>query len=215
MALSVAVLVVLAVTVFHVRGPLGIDRAIGGPRGGPSTTNPLEQLLPAGWTWARWSRYRRLAWLGSPQFVLAVAALIVVAASIRRDRALAIVAAIGPAGAGLVGWLLKRPIDRLIGGTRSFPSDHATLAGALAALIVLTAYRVGGTRAALLAVLPAAVMPALASIALVRLGWHYPTDVAGGLALGVGGVCAVALVVTTRAGARRMWSARPRSVAQR
>ncbi|MBV8980212.1 MAG: phosphatase PAP2 family protein [Acidimicrobiia bacterium] len=214
MALCAVVFVVLAVAVFHVRGPIGVDRAIGGPRGGPSTTNPLEQLLPAAWAWARWSRYRRLAWLGSPQFVFTIVALLVVVAIVRRDRTLALVTVVGPAAVALLGWLLKRPIDRLIGATQSYPSGHATLAGALAALIVLVAYRLGGARAALLAALPAAVMPGLASIALVRLGWHYPTDVAGGLAFGIGGVCAVALATTTRGVAGRTRPAPRRSAAQ-
>ena len=64
----------------------------------------------------------------------------------------------------------------------SFPSDHATMAGAVAAALWLVSWRLGLT-ASILAVAMAATR--------VYVGAHYPQDVIAGLALGV----AVALVV--------------------
>ncbi|WP_328421533.1 phosphatase PAP2 family protein [Micromonospora sp. NBC_00389] len=57
----------------------------------------------------------------------------------------------------------------------SFPSDHATMAGAVAAGLLLVSWRLG-----LLAVAAAAVM----GFARVYIGAHYPSDVLTGFALG-------------------------------
>jgi membrane-associated phospholipid phosphatase len=57
----------------------------------------------------------------------------------------------------------------------SFPSDHATMAGAVAAGLLLVSWRLG-----LVAVVAAAVM----AFARVYIGAHYPQDVLAGLALG-------------------------------
>ncbi|MFY1618741.1 phosphatase PAP2 family protein [Micromonospora sp. WMMD736] len=68
-------------------------------------------------------------------------------------------------------------------GDYSFPSNHATLAGALAVTILLLSRRLG------LIALPLAV---LAAFSRVFVGVHYPHDVAAGLLLGA----LVALVAT-------------------
>ncbi|WP_433320000.1 phosphatase PAP2 family protein [Micromonospora chersina] len=57
----------------------------------------------------------------------------------------------------------------------SFPSDHATMAGAVAAGLLLVSWRLG-----LLAVAAAAVM----GFARVYIGAHYPADVLAGFAVG-------------------------------
>jgi membrane-associated phospholipid phosphatase len=64
-------------------------------------------------------------------------------------------------------------VDR--GTDPSFPSDHATMAGAVAAGLLLVSWRLG-----LLAVAAGAVM----AFARVYVGAHYPQDVLAGLALG-------------------------------
>lgn len=58
----------------------------------------------------------------------------------------------------------------------SFPSGHATVAMSLALAAVIAAPR--GLR--LLAALAGALYATAVGVALVALGWHYPSDVAGG-----------------------------------
>ncbi|HZQ03316.1 MAG TPA: phosphatase PAP2 family protein [Gaiellaceae bacterium] len=57
----------------------------------------------------------------------------------------------------------------------SFPSDHAMIAGAFAAGLLLLDVRLG---------LPALVLALLLAFARIYVGVHYPTDVAAGLAIG-------------------------------
>jgi undecaprenyl-diphosphatase len=66
----------------------------------------------------------------------------------------------------------------------SFPSDHATAAFAIAMAIWLRDRRYGAV---------ALVLAAVLSLGRVALGLHYPMDVVGGAALGIG--CAVLLFV--------------------
>jgi undecaprenyl-diphosphatase len=103
---------------------------------------------------------------------------------------------------GVVGWLgvsniigalYFRPRPELValGGqellfhrpTYSFPSDHATLFAALAVTFYLFGYKKLGFWTA--------VAGLLVSIARIALGFHYPTDILGGIV--VGGVTAWAL----------------------
>ncbi|MGK5441374.1 phosphatase PAP2 family protein [Micromonospora sp. URMC 105] len=60
-------------------------------------------------------------------------------------------------------------------GDWSFPSNHATIAGALAAATLLLSRRLG---------LVAVALALLAALSRVFVGVHYPHDVAAGLALG-------------------------------
>ncbi|MEU0546904.1 phosphatase PAP2 family protein [Micromonospora sp. NPDC005979] len=136
--------------------------------------------------------------------ILLLGALLVVAALRRlaggpHDRALALVAPLPTLLAYAGSELLKTVVDedrpcRTVGraiiagtcpppGDYSFPSNHATLAGALAVTTLLLSRRLG------LLALPLAV---LAAFSRVFVGVHYPHDVAGGLLLGA----LVALVAT-------------------
>jgi membrane-associated phospholipid phosphatase len=176
-AVALAVFAVLAVMVWHVHGPVGLDTAVGGLRRRTAT------------------QLRRAAYLGSPAFVFTVVLVLAVVAFARRDALGVALCIVGPALAG-IGELVAKPIvHRLQHSALSYPSGHATLSAALAALIVVLAYRLGGARAAAVAAGPAAVLPVVASLAVVRLGWHYPTDAIGGAALGIGAVCATAAVL--------------------
>lgn len=84
----------------------------------------------------------------------------------------------------------RRPYDQLPGVLvlvhrsvdASFPSDHATMAGAVAAGLLLVDRRLG---------LTAAVAAVLMAFSRVYVGAHFPVDVLAGLAVGV----AVALLV--------------------
>ncbi|CCH22352.1 phosphatase PAP2 family protein [Micromonospora lupini] len=128
--------------------------------------------------------------------ILLLGALLVVAALRRltggpHDRALALVAPLPTLLAYASSEWLKTVVDedrpcRTVGraiiagtcpppGDWSFPSNHATLAGALAITTLLLSRRLG------LVALPLAV---LAAFSRVFVGVHYPHDVAAGLLLG-------------------------------
>ncbi|MEU5779907.1 phosphatase PAP2 family protein [Micromonospora lupini] len=128
--------------------------------------------------------------------ILLLGALLVVAALRRlaggpHDRALALVAPLPTLLAYASSEWLKTVVDEdrpcrsvgraIIAGTCpppgdwSFPSNHATLAGALAITTLLLSRRLG------LVALPLAV---LAAFSRVFVGVHYPHDVAAGLLLG-------------------------------
>lgn len=79
----------------------------------------------------------------------------------------------------------------------SFPSDHAMIAGAFAAGLLLLNRRIG---------LAALLLALLLSFARVYVGVHYPSDVAGGLAIGaaIGTLIVLALRPATAAVAQRL-----------
>ena len=79
----------------------------------------------------------------------------------------------------------------------SFPSDHAMIAGAFAAGLFLLDRRLG---------LAALLLALLLAFARVYVGVHYPSDVAGGLAIGaaIGTLVVLALRPATAAVALRL-----------
>ena len=173
-AVSLAVFALFAIAVWHLRTPIGLDDVLESAKEHSAT----QQLL---------------AWLGSPLFTALAIAVAVVVAYSWRDHVAVAVCVVGPAVAAIVRVIAKPVVHRLDGTALTYPSGHATLAAAVAAVVVWLAYRRGGRHAALLALGPAAVLPLAVSVAVVRLGWHYPTDTIGGIGLGVGAVCATAV----------------------
>jgi undecaprenyl-diphosphatase len=81
-------------------------------------------------------------------------------------------------------------------GDYSFPSNHAVLAGAVAAALVLVDRRLG---------LISAIAALVTAASRVWIGQHYPHDVAAGLALGA--VVAVAGYLLLRAPLGRLTEA--------
>jgi membrane-associated phospholipid phosphatase len=77
----------------------------------------------------------------------------------------------------------------------SFPSDHAMIAGAFAAGLLLLNRRIGTA---------ALVLALLLAFARIYVGVHYPSDVAGGLAIGA--AIGVLVVLTLRPAAARVAS---------
>jgi membrane-associated phospholipid phosphatase len=176
-----AVFLVLLLVSWHVQGPTPLDTA-----GGSLTLAHAPQ-----------SRLARFTWLGSPWFVFTATAGLLLVARLRRDWFASAICAVGPASAGFLAEVIVKPlVDRQKGSAWSYPSGHTTLVAALAALVVVTAYRFGGARAAAVVALPAALVPLVVAIAVVRRGWHYPTDAAGGLALGAAVVLGAALAIS-------------------
>lgn len=123
--------------------------------------------------------------------VLLVAGLVVA----RRQDSRVLAAAGWTPLAMLAAVVLNQPVGRAVAEARpytthpgilrladvssdfSFPSDHAVMAGAVAAGLLLVSRRLG---------LVAVVAAVLMAFARVYTAAHYPWDVAGGLALGAG-----------------------------
>jgi membrane-associated phospholipid phosphatase len=107
----------------------------------------------------------------------------------------------------LLGWeTWNRPRPKLIGdgiaapGLHSFPSGHAALCVAVYGFLGylwITSSRSAWEK--LLAVILVAVLTALVSLARVRLGSHWPTDIIAGALLGVAWVGVVILAYRTAA----------------
>ena len=143
---------------------------------------------------------RHTGWLHGPVLayanygLLIFAALLITALALARHRDSRRLAAAGWATvATLTAVALNQPVGNAVGEARpyathpgllrlasatsdfSFPSDHAVMAGAVAAGLVLVSGRLG-----LIAVVLAVVM----AFARIYIGAHYPWDVAAGLGLG-------------------------------
>jgi len=172
---SAVVFVWLAVVVWHAHGLVALDGTYG-----LSLRN---------------TRLERVALLGSPQVVLPVVGVGAVAWWLRGDRFAAVLCAVGPALAGLCETGAKHVVGRTTYSALSYPSGHVTLAAALTAVVAVLSFRAWRWRAAAAVTLVVAVVPVVVGVALVRLGWHFPTDVVGGAALGVGVVSGVAVLL--------------------
>jgi membrane-associated phospholipid phosphatase len=97
----------------------------------------------------------------------------------RPDVAVGVVVVL--AGANVTTQVLKRTLEQppespTYAGPPSFPSGHATVAMSLALAAVLASP--AGLR--LVTALAGALYATAVGVALVALGWHYPSDVAGG-----------------------------------
>lgn len=172
----------MSALVWHVRGPISID-------------DTVRYLAPS-WGY-RWTFFARLTWPGSVEFVAFSVVVLTLLELWRRDWFAAALCLTGPAlAAFLVEYVAKPTIDRRIGNALSFPSGHTTLVSALATLLVLLAYRLGGPRVAAAAVVPVAVLVTSVAVGVVQMDWHYLTDAVGGMALGVGAVLAVAVTLS-------------------
>jgi len=144
-----------------------------------------------------------LLWLALPGTLVpaivisvAIAAWCLVAG--RLNGAVLALAAV-PVASGLDDGLLKHVFNRTYLGSLAFPSGHTTSVVALTATLAVLLFappRQAGTRvarAALLAICCATV--AVVVVAVIALRWHYFTDTVAGAAVGVGTVCALALVL--------------------
>ena len=142
-------------------------------------------------------------WLASaakltPAAVLTAAVVITCLLTGRLNGALLGLAAI-PAAVGLDEGLLKPLVHRTYQGSLVYPSGHATAMFAFAAtvtVLLLLPPRPASFRA-LRILIPAAacVLGVVVATAVIGLGWHYFTDTVAGAAVGIGTVCALALIL--------------------
>jgi membrane-associated phospholipid phosphatase len=113
-----------------------------------------------------------------------------------------------PAATALDDELLKRVFDRTYLGALSFPSGHTTSIVSLTAMLALLllvpprprraraarAARAAGAARVLVVAAGCAISAVVAS-AVIGLRWHYFTDTVAGAAVGIGTVCALALIL--------------------
>lgn len=115
-------------------------------------------------------------------------------------------AAAVPAAVGLNDGLLKHLVDRTYLGVLSYPSGHTATMFALAATITVLLIPPSPAKAGplrLLIPVAACVLGGAVAVGVIGLRWHYFTDTVAGAAVGIGTVCALALVLDLPARRRR------------
>jgi undecaprenyl-diphosphatase len=151
---------------------------------------------------------------GSRTFMVALIVVTLVILLVRRDRREAIHLIIAALGTGALVWVTKGIVERArptevphvvnVSGF-SYPSGHSLATATLyitMALIAASHLRTRATKAALVA--GVAVLVALVGLSRVYLGVHYPSDVLGGMSLGLSWALMLAVaffVYARRAGA--------------
>jgi len=104
-----------------------------------------------------------------------------------------------PVADGLTDGLLKPLFHRTYLGGVVFPSGHTTavvaLTAMLAVLLLVPPQRRSTRVVRVLVVAVFCVASALVATAVIALRWHYFTDTVAGAAVGVGTVCALALIL--------------------
>lgn len=142
----------------------------------------------------------RLAFPGTlvPAIVISVAIAAGCLVAGRLNGAVLALAAV-PAAVGLDDGLLKHVFDRTYLGSLSFPSGHTStvvaLTATVAVLVLVPPQRAGTRPVRVLLVAAGCVVSALVAMAVIALRWHYFTDTVAGAAVGIGTVCALALVL--------------------
>jgi undecaprenyl-diphosphatase len=122
--------------------------------------------------------------LGSP-LVVAGGSVAAFLATLRRNRARATALLVAPgATVAASDWILKPVVGRTFDGVLSFPSGSVAVVAALATVAVLAT----PDRLRWGAGVVGATMTVLMALAVIALGWHYPTDTVGGLGVGIGTV---------------------------
>lgn len=144
-----------------------------------------------------------LSWLAVPGTLvpaIAISAAIAVGCLIARRLNGAVLAVTAvPVAAGLNDGLLKHLFHRTYLGQIAFPSGHTAavtaLTATLAVLLLVPPQQAGTRRFRVALVAMACVITAIVAIGVIGLGWHYFTDTVAGAAVGLGTVCALALLL--------------------
>ncbi len=188
-----AIVAVLALRVRGARLPMQVDRAGSGIL--DSIRAPRQLVLDFG-RFPPATLFPRFVAYGSILFAAALVLVLVAVAVRRHDPWAALLSLLAPIGAvTLVDMLAKPLVGRYHGAALAFPSGHATGAAATATLILVLLNRWYGWRVALCWMPAVALLPLAVGTGVVRLGWHYPTDVIGGVAFGAAVVVALAAAI--------------------
>jgi membrane-associated phospholipid phosphatase len=175
---------------------------------GQGTADPFDRAVDTPViTWFTWHMTLAL-WMAYPATLVPaggvslVAALACLARGWLRGAVLALLAV--PVASGLNDALFKHLFHRTYEGALTYPSGHTAAAAALAAAltVLLLQARPAGLKqttatVALRWAIPAVAWLAVAVVAVgvIGLRWHYFTDTVGGVALGAGTVCGLALAL--------------------
>jgi membrane-associated phospholipid phosphatase len=115
-------------------------------------------------------------------------------------------AAAVPAAVGLNDGLLKPLVDRTYLGVLTYPSGHTATMFALAATVTVLLIPPRPAKAGplrLLIPVAACVLGGVVAVGVIGLRWHYFTDTVAGAAVGIGTVCALALLLDLPARLRK------------
>jgi membrane-associated phospholipid phosphatase len=142
-------------------------------------------------------------WLAAPGSQLpaaALSAIIVIACLLTgRLKGALLAAAAVPAAVGLNDGLCKPLVHRTYLGALSYPSGHTATMFALAATIAVLLYappRPVKARVLRIGIpVAACVLGSVVAVGVIGLRWHYFTDTVAGAAVGIGTVCALALLL--------------------
>jgi membrane-associated phospholipid phosphatase len=177
-----------------------------------TTADWLDQAIDSPvitWSGSHPGLAARLAAPGSRIPAVALSATIVIACVLagRLNGALLAAAAV-PAAVGLNDGLFKPLVHRTYLGILTYPSGHTATMFALAATVavLLLGPPRSGKGIGLRALIPAAacVLGGLVAIGVIGLRWHYFTDTLAGAAVGIGTVCALALLLDLPAVRQRL-----------
>jgi undecaprenyl-diphosphatase len=149
---------------------------------------------------------------GSRTFMAALIVATLVILIVRRDRRDAIHLVVAALGVGALVWVTKGIVERArptevqhvvhVSGF-SYPSGHSLATAALYITIAVIASSHLRTRAAKVAVVAGvASLVALVGLSRVYLGVHYPSDVLGGMSMGVSWALMLAAAVAVLAARR-------------
>jgi membrane-associated phospholipid phosphatase len=153
-----------------------------------------------------------LLWLASPAtFIpagLVSLVMIVVCLLTGRLNGAVLAAAAVPVASALNDAVIKPLVHRTIDGNPAYPSGHVTsivaLTAMVAVLLVLPPRALIPPPVRLLIVVAAGLAVLGVALAVIGLQWHYFTDTVGGVAVGTGTVCALALALDLAAVRRRI-----------
>ena len=132
-----------------------------------------------------------------PTVALSAAVVLACLLTARINGAVLAAAAV-PAAVGLNDGLLKHLVDRTYLGVLSYPSGHTATMFALAATVTVLLISPSPAKAGplrLLVSVAACVLGGVVAVGVIGLRWHYFTDTVAGAAVGIGTVCALALLL--------------------